>query len=113
MDFIGSNAITLYPETSGYPVTFIFSVSNAAGLGGSLPHGSTISSAAVKVMAYGGPDITSATVHQVQVDGSGLEVRAAFNYPPLAKKGVCVVLLKLTLSTGVVIVKRWDGLKVA
>jgi hypothetical protein len=113
MDFIGADTVNLRAGTANYPMSFSFAPASATDAGdGSIPFGTTITGVSVTVVAFGGADVTTATVGQAMVDGTGLVVNTAFNFPPLAKKGQCKVLLALTLSTGSVVVKRWDGLKV-
>lgn len=114
MDIIGNDMVTLRTGTVHYPMAFIFSpASSPTANDGSIPYGTTIISAVVTVSSFGGADITTATVGQAVVDGTGLQVNVTFNYPQPAKKGKCVTLLKLTLSSGAVIVKRWDGLNLS
>ncbi len=110
MEFIGNTTVTLHPGTTGYPVTFHFSTATAKGNDGSLPFGSVILSATVLVAAFGGEDISTAAVDMVTVDGGAGTVRIWVSHAPVAKKGPCKVMVGLTLSSGAVITKRWDGL---
>ncbi|MDO9069332.1 MAG: hypothetical protein Q7W05_12845 [Deltaproteobacteria bacterium] len=113
MDMVGGDIVTLRVGTVGYPMAFMFAAaSSETANDGSIPFGSTITGVAVTVAAYGGGDISADVIGTAVVSGAGLQVDVTFKYSTTAKKGICVTLLKLTLSTGAVITKRWDGLKI-
>lgn len=111
-DFVGSAPLILRPGAANIPQAFIFSVcSSDTANDGSIPFGSTINSAAVKIEDIQGLDITT-SVSPAAPNVSGLTVMAGFSYPVAAKKGRCSVFVLLTLSSGAVLSKRWDGLRV-
>lgn len=113
MDIAGSDIVTLRVGTVGYPMAFLFTAASAPTVNdGSLPFGTIITGVAVQVIAYGGGDITTDVVGMAVASGAGFQVDVTFKYSATAKKGQCVTLLKLTLSSGAVITKRWDGLKI-
>lgn len=115
MDFVGSDKVIIRAGTVNYPISFNFSpcTSDTAN-DGSIPFDTVIESAEIIVQAKDKTDITeivggSAIVVEI-VDG--LRVNAEFDFPPDTRKGVCVVLIALTLNIGSVLVKRWDGLTI-
>lgn len=111
--FIETDDVTLFPGTVGYPLGFIFSAcSSAPSNDGSIPFGTTIASATVEVWRPTGPAVAG-MVGPVVVAG-GLIVNTDLTYPagdnpPL---GDYKLRVDLTLSTGAVLVKEWDGLRV-
>lgn len=111
MDMLGEEGeVILRLGTTAYPMGFIFAAESSAGANdGSIPFGTTISSATVQVLSVIGEDITATSSSGVSVE-SGLIVNVNFKFPPLADNGQCKVLVVLTLSDTSVIAKRWDGL---
>ena len=110
MDIVGSDRVTLRAGTSRYPMGFGFTAcSSATANDGSIPYSTTITAAAVIVLDAQGVDITSTAAENTIVT-DGLNISCAFNYPSTAAEGRCKVLIQLTLSSGTVITKRWDGL---
>ena len=113
MDIVGSTKIVLRSGTGKYPLRFFFSAASSPSLNdGSLPYGTTISSVQALITDAAGDDITTQAVEAVDVDDSGLWVDLSLNFPATAAKKKAVTMLLLTLSTGTVIVKRWDGLQI-
>ena len=113
MDMQGDDKVILREGTSAYPMAFIFAPSSAGDQNdGSIPFGTTISSAAITVLSSTGADITSEVAGTVSVVG-GLQVKTTFSYPTSAvQDGDCSVTIELTLSSAAVLPKVWDGLRI-
>jgi hypothetical protein len=113
MDIIGDEVVVLRPGTIAYPMAFMFyPASNAAARDGSIPFGSTITAATVSVFDAAGDDISTDVAPTPTAVSEGIQVDVAFSHSQLCKSGRCVTKIHLTLSTGSVLVKRWDGLKI-
>lgn len=112
MDFIGTGLVILKEGTVGEPMAFAFAAcSTALANDGSLPFGTTITSAEIIVKDSAGADITNNVASDTAVSG-GLTVTTRLTCPDEAVKGRCKVYVLLTLSDGAVLTKRWDGLRV-
>ena len=113
MNFSGNEKLVLLPGTVDYPMRFSFAAcTSATANDGSLPYGATISSAALLALDKGGTDITPALTDAATVSG-GLYVDVPLSYPADAALGSCKVYVILTLSSGAVIPKLWEGLRIA
>ena len=113
MNFLGDDKFVLLPGTADYPMRFTFSAcTTATANDGSLPYGTTIASATILALDKDGTDITTALTDAVSVSG-GLSVNVALSYPADAALGSCKVYVILTLSSGAVIPKLWEGLRIA
>lgn len=111
MDMVGNDIVTLREGTEAYPMGFIFApCSTDESNDGSIPFGTTITSAAITVYANTGKDITSTVCAGGASVSGGLRVDVELDFDPDAPNGKCKVLLALTLSDASVISKRWDGL---
>lgn len=113
MDVVGSIKIVLRSGTGKYPVKFFFAAASSPAINdGSLPYGTTIASVQALITDSAGVDITSQAIDSVAVDVSGLQVDLSLNFPATAAKFKAVTMLILTLSSGSIIVKRWDGISI-
>lgn len=112
MDMLGDEIVLLKSGAVAYPITFVFApCSNDTTNDGSIPYGTTIASATVTVLDSAGTDISSSVVNNSGVV-DGLKYTILFDYPALAAKGMCIVNMYLTLSSGAVLPKRWNELKI-
>jgi len=99
--FDGTKTIRLQPDSADVPYTFSFTInSSLTANDGSLPFGTTISSAAVKAFDEDGNDVTA------QMVGSTSEtttvVTVPLTYPAAAGSGRYSLELVLTLSSSAV-----------
>jgi len=111
MDMLGDEIVFLHKGTSKYPLTFVFApcttnISND----GSIPFGTTISTATVVVTDSKGDDITTDIVNTLTVVG-GLKIAILLDYPVDSISGKCVFMIYLTLSSTAILPKKWDGLR--
>lgn len=109
MDFLGGDTVWLQPGAEEYPLSFGFSAcSSATANDGSIPYGTTISSATVVITDPTGTDKTSEVQNgSVSVSG-GLTVQFLVDYS--APNGRYAIDIKVTLSSGAKIPFDWNGL---
>lgn len=113
-DFIVAPDVMIREGALNRPVSFVFAAcSSAIANDGSIPFGTTIASAALVVKTVVGIDITTEVNARVISVTGGLTVATAFDYPLANRAGRCNVFVELTLSSGAVEVKLWDGLVIA
>lgn len=111
MDMLGDEIVLLKSGTVAYPITFVFApCSNDTTNDGSIPYGTTISSATVTVLDSTGVDVTTSIINDSSVNG--LKYTILFDYSSDVAKGACIVNIYLTLSSGAILPKRWSKLKI-
>lgn len=113
MDMIGSETVVLRAGMVNYPMAFVFSPCSAVDVNdGSIPYGTTISTASVQVLSVTGKDITSIAGGGSASVVGGLRVDTTFDFPAGEENGKCKVFITLNMSDASVLVKRWDGLEI-
>ena len=99
--FSTTGLISLQPGSATVPYTFTFAAaSSATANDGSIPFGTTISSAAVTAFDAAGNDVTTEMVVSSSV--SSPVVTVSLKYPATTGQGVYSLEMLLTLSTGAV-----------
>ena len=100
--FSTNGIIILQPGSATVPYSFTFAAATSATANdGSIPFGSTISSADVKAYDSGGNDVTSEMV--VSETNTTLSVTPVLKYPATSGSGNYSLEILLTLSTGAVL----------
>ena len=100
-NFQSTKIIRLQPASDGVPYTFTFAAcTSATANDGSIPYGSTISSAAVKAFDEAGDDKTAEIVSSSS--SSDLVVTVYLDWPATTGAGRYSLEIVLTLSSGVV-----------
>ena len=103
--FETSGIIVLQPGSATIPYSFTFAAATSATSNdGSIPYGSTISSAVVKVFDAGKNDVTTEIiVGSTPVTGSGLIITVSMKYPATSGTGNYSIEFVLTLNTSAVL----------
>jgi len=99
--FETNGIITLQPGSSKVPYTFTFAAGTSAiSNDGSIPYGSTISSAETKAFDASGNDVTTEIIDSET--NTTLSVTPVLKYPSTSGEGNYSIQFLLTISTGAI-----------
>ena len=99
--FQGVSTIQLQPGSNAVPYTFTFAAaSSATANDGSIPYGTTVSSAVIKIFDEAGEDKTTEMV--VSETNTATVLTISFKYPATAGTGRYSIEMLVTLDSGAV-----------